>query len=366
MPALRSGSTARYLIPGARIDSRNRYVVFANRETGCGLVPRAENFECIVHAVPAAVRPARILWEQIVLPASAVRHRLDVLLNPGFTAPILCPCPQVTVFHDLQHKRHPEHFRWFEHPFWRIFLWAAAHRSRILLADSEVTAADLHHFYTLPREKVRVVGLAVDEECLAIAARRHPEPFLLSISTLHPHKNLDALLRAFARFRGGHPEYRLVIPGVHGFFTRQLLELRASLDLEETVDFPGWIPRADLLDLYARASAFIYPSRFEGFGLPVVEALAAGVPTACSRIEPLTSLVEGAALEFDPLDDDALFDAMRRLAGDEALRQQLSDAGPRRAATFSWENTATATLRALTDAAGGAECRAVMAADNRR
>jgi len=130
----RIGINALYLIPGgvggteiylrelleamARIDTSNLYFVFTNLDTGPDLVPRQANFHQKVQAVRARFRPARILWEQTVLPLEAARYRLDVLFNPGFTSPLLAPCPSITVFHDLQHKRHPEHFRSFDLPFW--------------------------------------------------------------------------------------------------------------------------------------------------------------------------------------------------------------------------------------------------------
>ncbi|MGA9624499.1 MAG: glycosyltransferase, partial [Bryobacteraceae bacterium] len=126
--------------------------------------------------------------------------------------------------------------------------------------------------------------------------------------------------------RGTHPEFRLVVCGLHGHATGALHELRDSLDLRDAVEFPGWIPREDLHDLYARAWAFLYPSRFEGFGLPLLEALAAGIPTACSGIEPLSSIAAGAALEFDPLDTTAIAEAMVRIATDEVLRAHLAEA----------------------------------------
>nr|MDQ2901743.1 glycosyltransferase [Acidobacteriota bacterium] len=153
------GVNALYLIPGgvggteiylrslltalAGIDRVNRYLVFTNVETGPDLIPRQANFRQIRQRVRARVRPARILWEQTLLPIAVARHRIDVLLNPGFTSPILCPCPTVTVFHDLQHKRHPEHFRWFDLPFWRLLLFASVRRSTILIAVSEATKSDL-------------------------------------------------------------------------------------------------------------------------------------------------------------------------------------------------------------------------------
>lgn len=359
----RIGINALYLIPGgvggteiylrglldalAGIDPINRYFIFTNRETGSDLVPKSANFACVQQPVRAASRPARILWEQTALPLAAVRLRLDVMFNPGFTAPLLCPCPQVTVFHDLQHKRHPEYFRWFDLPFWNFFLFWSAQVSRLLLADSAATAGDLARYYRISEARMRVVRLGVDPVFFELARRRRPEPFLLAVSTLHPHKNLDGLMKAFAVFRTRHPEFRLVVCGIHGFFTGPLQELRDRLDLRESVEFPGWIPRENLHDLYARAWAFIYPSLFEGFGLPVLEGLAAAVPTACSNIEPIAGIAAGAALQFDPRDADAMAAALERIATDEELRARLAKAGPLRAAEFSWTATARATLDAL-------------------
>jgi glycosyltransferase involved in cell wall biosynthesis len=360
---MRIGVNALFLIPGgvggaeiylrsllsamAEIDSRNEYFLFTNRETGGGLGPKSPNFVTVEQPVRAASRPRRILWEQAALPIVAARLRLDVMLNPGFTAPLACPCPQVTVFHDLQHKRHPEHFRWFDLPFWRILLFWSAQLSRFLVAVSDATAVDLRRFYRLPELKIRVILSGVDPVFFEVGQRRRPEAFLLAVSTLHPHKNLDRLLRAFALFRGKHPEFRLVVCGMHGFSTAALHELRDSLGLTGSVEFPGWIPREDVYDLYARASAFVYPSTFEGFGLPVLEAMAAALPAACSNIEPLSTIAGDAVLQFDPGDTGAIAASMARLVEDEALRGRLSAAGPPRAALFSWRATAESMLEIL-------------------
>ena len=367
MRPLRIGVNALYLIPGgvggteiylrnlvgalAEIDGANEYFLFTNLETGDSLAPGKPNFHIVQQAVRAAFRPARIVWEQLALPVAVAARRIDVLLNPGFTAPILCGCPQVTVFHDLQHKRHPEHFRWFDLPFWRWLLFWSAHVSRTLIADSVATRDDVERFYRLPQDQIRVVPLGVDTNFFKTV--RRPEPFLLSVSTLHPHKNLDRLLRVFAEFRRGRPEFRLVIAGLRGFNSARLDALRQALGLAGSVEFTGWIPREELYDLYARAFAFVYPSTFEGFGLPVLEALAAGVPTACSRIEPLASTAADAALQFDPADEADMAAAIERIVGDEPLRERLAAAGPRRAALFSWAMTARATLETLVEAAQG-------------
>jgi glycosyltransferase involved in cell wall biosynthesis len=367
MTPLRIGVNALYLIPGgvggteiylrhllaalAEIDGSNEYVVFTNRETGGGLAPGGPNFRIVSQALRASFRPERILWEQTVLPLAVAKHKVDVLLNPGFTAPILCGCPQVTVFHDLQHKRHPEHFRWFDLPFWRLLLFWSAHLSRTVIADSEATRADLMRFYRLPRQRVRVVPLGVDPKFFEIAQARRPEPFLLSVSTLHPHKNLDRLLHAFSRFRQARPEFRLIVAGLRGFEADKLERLRRELNLADAVEFTGWIPREDLYALFARAFAFVYPSTFEGFGLPVLEAMAAGVPAACSHVEPLAGMAGDAVLQFNPQDDRALLDAMLQLVSDDRLRAELSLRGAQRASLFCWKTTARLTLDVVRETA---------------
>jgi len=364
---MRIGVNALYLIPGgvggtetylrgllsalARIDTQNQYFVFTNRETGPDLVPRNANFTMVPQPVRATVRPLRIAWEQTGLVWAARRQRLDVMLNPGFTAPFALGCPQVTVFHDLQHKRHPEYFRWFELPFWRFFLFWSAHLSKLVLAVSNATANDLLSYYRMPEGKVRVVRLGVDREFFDIAPRRRPESFLLTASTLRIHKNLDALLQAFAGLRRQRPEFRLVVCGVHGLARERLHALRDSLGLNEAVDFTGWLPREQVYDLFARAWAFVHPSLFEGFGLPVLEAMAAGIPTAYSQIEPLTRIAGEAGLQFDPRDPAAMAAALLRIVDDAELRQRLAQAGPERAAAFSWDKTAADTLEALREVA---------------
>jgi glycosyltransferase involved in cell wall biosynthesis len=361
MQPLRIGVNALYLIPGgvggteiylrqlllalSGIDRHNQYFIFTNRETGADLAPPQPNFHLVPQAVRATSRPARILWEQTMLPLAIARHRLDVLLNPGFTAPLFSGCPAVTVFHDVQHKRHPEHFRWFDLPFWRMLLYVSAHRAALVLASSDATRDDVLRYYRLPCSQVRVTRLGVDQAFFGMP--RAPEKFLLTVSTLHPHKGLEFLLRAFAKFHQAQPEYRLIIAGLRGFHSEPLERLRLELGLAGVVEFTGWIPREQLYDLYSRASAFLYPSTFEGFGIPVVEALAAGIPTACSNIEPLAGIAGDAALKFEPGNVDAIYAAMLRLTSDDALRARLATDGPRRAAAFSWTATARATLDAF-------------------
>lgn len=356
----RIGVNALYLIPGgvggteiylrellkaiAEIDSSNEYFVFTNLETGADLTPRQSNFVWKQQAVHASFRPGRIVWEQTVLPLEARRYGIDVMFNPGFTAPLWAGCPQVTTFHDLQHKRFPEYFRWWDLPFWKILLWASAHRSRRLIAVSDATRADLLRFYRIAKERVVVIRHGVSCDFLELD-RSHPEPILLCVSTLHPHKNLENLLRAFARARCS---LKLVLAGMRGFHAKPVEALIGDLDLRGRVRITGWLPREELLDLYRGAQAFVYPSRFEGFGMPVLEALAAGLPVACSDIPPLREVAGDAALYFDPLKVEEMTGAIERIA-----EAQPPAAGRERAREFTWRRAAEEVVAALVQASTG-------------
>lgn len=360
---LRIGVNALYLIPGgvggteiylrnllqamAAIDTEDQYFVFTNHETGSALVPVKTNFRHVPQPVHAQSRPARLIWEQTLLPLKVATMRLDCLFNPGFTAPILTACPNVTVFHDLQHKRHPEHFRWFDRPAWQFFLWAAIHRSRMLVADSGATRDDLIHYYKIRPERVRIALLGVEDEFFSIADLRGPiRPYILCVSTLHPHKNIERLVRVFGRFREIKPEFELVLGGLRGFRASAIENLISRLNLEANVRITGWIPRTELYELFRHATAFIYPTTFEGFGLPVIEAMAAGVPLACSDIEPLRSITGDAAVRFAPDSDDEMLAALLRVSEDSSL----VPAARARARQFTWKQCATETLAAIRDA----------------
>lgn len=356
---MRIGVNALYLIPGgvggtetylrnllqafAEIERDDRFIVFTNQETPSEIAPRAENFAVEQQDLHAAFRPGRILWEQFRLPFATP---VDVMFNPGFTAPLWLGQRNVTVFHDLQHKRHPEHFRWFDLPFWNILLRGSAIASSELIAVSHSTRADLKRFYG--SNNVTVAEHGVGDEFHALSSRRSPERFLLCVSTLHPHKNIERLVRVFARFHAARPEFRLVLAGMKGFQTTQVLEAIAVAGLQHAVDVTGWIPREQLLELYRRATAFIYPSTFEGFGMPVLEAMAAGIPTACSDIEPLRGIVGEAALRFDPSDDADMLAALHLIVDDP---DGLSRKGPLRASEFTWRRTAQITLDVIHRAA---------------
>lgn len=349
---MRIAINALYLIPGGvggteiylrslleamvRIAPEHEYRVFINQETESAPLPGS----AVKTGVRASNRPARIAWEQAVLPRRL--SGVDVLFNPGFTAPAICPCPSVTVFHDLQHKRHPEHFGALDLAAWRFFLWQSAHLSTRLIAVSEATRRDLLHFYSVRAGKISVIHHGVDPAFCRL--QRRPEQMILCVSTLHPHKNLVRLVRVFARFHAEFPESRLVLAGMRGVHAKTVEAAVSASPARSAITITGWIPREQLLDFYARAGVFVYPSTFEGFGIPVLEALAAGIPTACSDIPPLREIAQDDAVYFHPGSEEAMYRAL-----EASLERTVHTA---RARSFTWERCAHKTLEVLASAAG--------------
>jgi alpha-1,3-rhamnosyl/mannosyltransferase len=207
--------------------------------------------------------------------------------------------------------------------------------------------------------KISLVPHGVDSAFGDIARRRTAgrattgaHPFLLTVATLHPHKNLDRLIQAFAAFRVNRPDYRLVIAGLRGFAAASIESLIRTLNLSDAVELTGWIAQAELYKLFEFADAFVAPSLFEGFGLTLAEALAAGIPTAYADIPVFHSLAGASALRFDPHSVPAITAAMDQVTGDESFRSFARTAGPAQVESLRWTRTAALTLEEFVNAAG--------------
>jgi glycosyltransferase involved in cell wall biosynthesis len=320
--------------------------------------------------VPGVHNPlARIGWEQTALPVHLLAQGADLVhglvnvLPLAARGPAPLAVPGVVTVHDLSFVRLPEVLPPAKRAYLTALCRASARQARRVIAVSTQTADDLMNAFALPASRIVVVPNGVGAEfCPATAEaaeafRRRmglPERYLLYLGTLEPRKNLEALIAAYARWRRsarGDDDVALVIAGGKGWYFDTIFAAVREAGVEAQVHFPGFLPAAELPDWYRSALGFVYPSRLEGFGLPVLEAMASGTPVITSSTPALLE-VGGDAVLAAPADDiDALADAIRLLMGQPALRAELSARGLRRAEGYSWARTARETLAVYEEAA---------------
>ncbi len=294
--------------------------------------------------------------EQWSLPVELLRQRLDLLHCPDFIVPRLRPCPAVVTIHDLAFLHYPEILddqarRYYSQV--RTSVWHAD----AVIAVSAATRRDISELLDLPTARVDLVYEAAapifaPQLLREREARRFDEQviaagtFALFVSTLEPRKNLPTLLRALhiCRERRRNIRYLLVVVGTRGWRDEEIFTTVRDLRLEEAVIFLGGVDQQDLLWLYNACLLYANPSLYEGFGLPVLEALACAAPTLVSDVGSLPEIVGEAALRLPPRDVAAWADALEHVWNDAALRHRLAEGGPAQAARFSWERTARETL----------------------
>ena len=346
---------ARELIPAmlAAAPAGMRFTAFVNREAAAaGGGPWGELLPAVTVPVSARKRVQWVLGEQALLPAAGARAGVRLMHSMASTAPVWGRFRRVVTVHDLIYARFPEAHAGIREKGMRVLVPLAARRSDRVIVDSQSTRRDLIELVGVASERIDVVPLgrgAVRRQApmpehevrarLALGGRR----VLLSLSAKRPHKNLLALIGALARMPAEDRPV-LVLPG---YATPHEAELRARADalgLADSVRLPGWVSAAELEGLWAITSAFVFPSLYEGFGLPVLEAMARGVPVACSNASSLPEVAGDAALLFDPREERAIAEALLRLLGDGALRERLRSLGNAQAARFTWEQTARLTL----------------------
>ncbi|MEA2220715.1 MAG: hypothetical protein QOJ35_3341 [Solirubrobacteraceae bacterium] len=336
-------------LPAARPDLR--LTAFVNREARAAGGEWDEFADVVEVGVFARNRVEWVRGEQQLLPGLARRAGVDVLHSLASTAPAHGRFRRVVTIHDLLYRVVPEaHFGVLGLGM-RVLIPTAAHRSHRVIVDSQSTRADVRRFLHVPARKLDVVPLGVgatpagEPEPEDVLRARHDlgtRPVALSVSAKRPHKNLERLLRALAAIA---PERRpvLVVPGYPTPHEAVLRERAAALGVLGDVRLLSWVSGAELEGLYALAAVFVFPSLYEGFGLPVLEAMRRGVPVACSNRSSLPEVAGDAALLFDPHDPRAMTAAIERILCDGAEAARLRAAGRRQAARFTWEATARAT-----------------------
>jgi glycosyltransferase involved in cell wall biosynthesis len=328
------------------------FVAFCGREAAAELPDPdwPENVRVWRLPVSCAIKPLRLAAELIQLPAAAAKARVDVLHSLGTTTPVVTSCPRVVTLHDLIYDLYPDSFPAAARWGLKLVVPLGARRAQRVVTSSQATREELIERLGLDPDRIDVVYLGhgmrvVTEPTPEALLRRRLDlgdaPVLLTVAAALPHKNLGRLLAATARLDiGDRAPPTLVMVGHAGRQTEQLRALASTLGIADRVRITGWVKDTDLEGLYQMAHAFVYPSLHEGFGMPVLEAMRRGVPTACADASSLPEVAGDAALLFDPTSVDAIAATIARLFLDAGLAAQLGEAASARAKRFSWAATA--------------------------
>ncbi len=293
-----------------------------------------------------------IVWAHGILPWQARQAKIDLLHIPANVTPIFSPCPTIITIHDMIAYKFPHYVTpWFRNYF-RAALPLTAKKASIILTNSAHSKRDIIEILGVSPNKVVVTYLAASPDFQCLSKNKVKETirkynlsnFILTVSTLEPRKNMKGLLQAFALLREKGFPHQLIHVGPKGWYFNDILAQVPQLGLQDSVRFLGHIPRDDLVALYNAASVFVYPSFYEGFGLPVLEAMACGCPVVTSKCSSLPEIVEQAGIMVDPYDVNQLAEAIQNVLEDLSLAQALCQRGLSRSNAFTWQRCAHQTL----------------------
>jgi glycosyltransferase involved in cell wall biosynthesis len=328
------------------MDHDTQYVLLC-RPRDCPIAEElGENFR----AVPVASRPYSI-GEQFEIPLALRRERIDLFHAPHYVLPPLTPTRSVVTIHDCIHLMFPQYLPHYgAYAYARASMWLATRRADRVLTVSEASKRDILRFLKTPAEKVSVIyngiderfGRAPDAEEVRRVRERFQlnEPFILYAGNIKPHKNLERLIIAFSRLRkSGLEDVKLFIIGDEVSKYATLRRAVHQYKLHKYVRFFGFVPDQTLAVLYRLADVFAFPSLYEGFGLPPLEAMASGTPVVTSNVSSLPEVVDDAAVLVDPYDPRAIEDGLRRVLTDPELRATLRARGLAKAREYSWERS---------------------------
>ena len=327
----------------AHIDKDTEYVLFTRPQDVSVAGSLGENFR----AVPDRSGHYS-LSEQISIPLGVRRERLDLFHAPHYVLPALIPSKTVVTIHDCIHLMFPEYLRHrLAYAYARASLYTAAHKSNRVFTVSEQSKRDILRFFNVPPEKIVVTPNAIDNRFSAPPSEEHvtqtreryqlSSSYLLYVGNIKPHKNLERLIEAFHLVRQqGRSELELLIIGDEISRMQSLRRAVHKYDIHRSVRFLGYVPDKTLAVLYRLASVFVFPSLYEGFGLPPLEAMASGTPVVTSNVSSLPEVVGDAAVLVDPYSAEAIADGIISVLRSTHLRGELRERGLKRVKEYSW------------------------------
>jgi glycosyltransferase involved in cell wall biosynthesis len=330
----------------AKRDGRDQYVLICGRDDAAYVRGLGGRFEALVEGAGNYS-----IAEQFSIPVALKRARVDLFHAPHYVVSPFTSCATVVTIHDCIHLRFPQYLpNRAAHLYAKGMMRMAARRARRILTVSHASKDDILRYLKVPAAKVEVIYNALDErlatpppeaEITRVRERYQlRSSFVLYAGNIKPHKNVDRLIEAFAILRKGRrDDLKLLIIGDEISKYPNLRRLVHRYQLHQHVRFFGFVPDETLAVLYRLAAVFVFPSLFEGFGLPPLEAMASGTPVVTSNVSSLPEVVGDAALLIDPMNAGAIADAMRRVLDDPALRADLIRRGCQRVKAFSWERS---------------------------
>lgn len=341
----------------ARLDHANQYTLIVPSDIGA-LPQSIGEGQMHIKRLPLPEWPLTFAWHRLRLPlyVELFTGKLDLFHSPDFVLPPVRRARTIVTVHDLSFLRYPECAARGLVEYLSAVVPRSLQRADLILADSAWTRQDLIEMLRIPAEKIVVVPAGVgpeyhpisDQAALTAVRERYnlPRRFILHVGTLEPRKNLIRLMEALRAIAAREPELCLVLVGGKGWLYEDIFASVERLGLTGKVVFPGYIAEADLPAVYNLAAVLAYPSLYEGFGIPPLEAMACGVPVVSSNSSSLPEVVGDAAVLVDPADSAALAAALLRTLSDSQLRQTLRARGLARAAAFSWPAAAEKLLDA--------------------
>ena len=331
----------------SRLDRTNEYVVLCRPDDLDSGDVLGRNFRMVPETAPTYS-----VAEQFKVPLSLAREAVHLFHEPHYVLPPLVRCRSVVTIHDCIHLMFPQYLPGkLAHLYAKGSMWSAARKANRILTVSEASKRDILHFFDVRADKVAVIYNAIDERFLAPADPERMElvkqryqldhPFVLYVGNIKPHKNIERLIDAFgrARSRGCPDDVKLVIIGDDISKYPGLRQSVHKHKLDKHVRFLGFQPQETLAAFYRLARGFVFPSLYEGFGLPPLEAMACGAPVVTSNVSSLPEVAGGAALLVDPYDAEAIAAGICQVLTDEPLRTELIARGYARARSFSWAHS---------------------------
>ncbi|MFH1562090.1 MAG: glycosyltransferase family 1 protein [Nitrospirota bacterium] len=329
------------------IDKQNEYILFVGKENKGIFMFDRDRIQEVQCPIRSSLRPLRVFWEQVILPIQVKKYGLDLFFSPGHVSPILCPVRVVETIHDTYYACHPENVPKIELFLWQILNGLSARNADKIITLSANAKRDIVRAFKVKEEKVAVTYAAVEdrfhphypEEEIEVVKQKYGlgKKYLLSVAIMRSNKNIQRLFEAFNILKTQYRiEHQLVLVGT---VSKEFKGLQ-----KKDVILTGYVPDEELPLLYCGASLLVHPSFFEGFGLPVLEAMACGTPVVASNVTSLPEIIGEAGLLFDPFKPEEMASAVYRILSDKVLQQDLIKKGLQRANEFSWQKTAKQTL----------------------